>query len=1638
MLSKVDGNDYNTQWLDEAPASSYTSQLKHRVKSSQAINKGQAVYVSSADGTNMIVSKASNASEATSSKTMGLLESTVSINGTANVITEGLLAGLDTTGANAAGDPVWLGTDGNLIYGLVSKPSAPAHLVFIGVVTRRNANNGEIFVKVQNGFELDELHDLSVKNASDGDMIKYVASTGLWTKIAATTTNITEGTNLYYTQARFDTAFAAKSTSNLTEGTNLYYTTARANSDFDTRLATKSTTNLTEGTNLYYTTARANSDFDTRLATKSTTNLAEGTNLYYTDARVGTYLTANSYATQSYVSTQINNLVSGAPGLLDTLDELAAALGDDANFATTVSTALSNRLRVDINNQGLTSTQQGNGRTNLGLGSLAVLSSVGNAQITDLAWSKVTGAPAFITGYTEVDTLASVTGRGATTSTPITVTASEGREVAVYMPSSYTTDDLVSGHEYGWYNDHWRLGMTRSGGAAGADFVVQWNAARRLSLTSGGNLTVTGTVTGSSLIKSGGTSAQFLMADGSVSTNPGWITGYTETDTLASVTGRGATTTSIITINKTGTLISHSGMGDAIGYNASYGTYIGSPVGGTYYIYANGQMNNNGSIVTLLHSGNYNSYSPTLTGSGASGTWGINITGSSASSTDALRIIFNDGPRDLSNRLPTTLARSVNWDFVTSGTIGGTGNYGGVMSFTPWSGTTASTGDSSYQLAFMNESGINGSGLPGLRIRKGIDTTWGSWYTLLHAGNYTSYSPSLTGSGASGSWGISITGSAASSPLLSASGSLTSQFGSGLIGYIYAISTSTAGIFSTSDNSNAIITINRHPGNYYSQLGFNSSGTMFYRSFNATEINTSQGWQTIITSSNYNSYSPTLTGGGASGTWGIRITGFANQGTARLYSTDSSYNYDAANPYFGYLTYDGTRWLFQVSPGTPAAVRVAYADSAGSASNSTQWDGYSLPTWTNWSSRGSVAIVVGQLSWKNYGNNHVIFDASQSTSPTGSGVNSTNPDVAWSASYPTLMGWNGSSTYGVRVDSARRADNVEGFGAASFYRNLGFGSGYPSWDLNTVEPDRSGFTYSNGAPYTGPFIHIGASGYGMQFNANYGNGELLAYRVRNGDNGTWSVWRRLIFDGGGFNFSSLSVNSNTVLHAGNYTSYTLPIGGSWYAVNLPGSRWGGYAVSGGEIVFGNGLPNAGQLGILVDGCYVAGENNGFWSLPSNNDWNGRRGMFWNGSQLDFTTNSPNSIFADISIVGAAHKYLYINPGNGYEAMVRYNGGSGSGWYAGKRTSGGINSTADFHFYAEAAGADVFGITAGGIAIASGDMRAPIFYDSNDTGYYVDSNNRTSLNTLTVNGGTNYFYGITYFETNNGGYSGDTNSAKLQAYSSSNNSAFMSFHKGGHYAVNFGLDADNVMRIGGWSAATNRWQLDMSGNNWVASSFRAPIFYDSNDTGYFLDPNSVSVLHTLINNAGWLEVRSNVASSNPTTESGLFFGWNKSGGNGEANIIVDGGANTGQFLFQRYNGGGSYTNIFQADIYGLTANSGTVGVFSDIRLKTNITNASPKLNDLMKLNVVNYDFVGEYSVLGKQLGFIAQEVEQIFPSLVKEQDTRQYDDQGNYIKGYQDTKILKVGMEFAMLVKAMQEQQLIIESLKSRIETLEQA
>jgi len=99
--------------------------------------------------------------------------------------------------------------------------------------------------------------------------------------------------------------------------------------------------------------------------------------------------------------------------------------------------------------------------------------------------------------------------------------------------------------------------------------------------------------------------------------------------------------------------------------------------------------------------------------------------------------------------------------------------------------------------------------------------------------------------------------------------------------------------------------------------------------------------------------------------------------------------------------------------------------NAATATNVSYAGVTNIPTRTDWATANPHrGFVAEQMSWKNYGNSHTIFDASAGTSPSGTAVNNTNAQVAWSATYPTLMGWNGANTYGVRVDVARYAESA--------------------------------------------------------------------------------------------------------------------------------------------------------------------------------------------------------------------------------------------------------------------------------------------------------------------------------------------------------------------------------------------------------------------------------------------------------------------------------------------------------------------------------------------------------------------------------------------------------------------------------------
>jgi hypothetical protein len=142
------------------------------------IPKGSAVYVSGATGDNALISLASATSDPSSSKTLGLTAESIANDAFGYVIEAGYLTDIDTS-ATTAGAAVWLGnTAGSLVF--VTPPAKPSHAVYLGVVVRVQSNNGSILVKVQNGYELNELHDVNAGSPSNGQALIWQASTSQW------------------------------------------------------------------------------------------------------------------------------------------------------------------------------------------------------------------------------------------------------------------------------------------------------------------------------------------------------------------------------------------------------------------------------------------------------------------------------------------------------------------------------------------------------------------------------------------------------------------------------------------------------------------------------------------------------------------------------------------------------------------------------------------------------------------------------------------------------------------------------------------------------------------------------------------------------------------------------------------------------------------------------------------------------------------------------------------------------------------------------------------------------------------------------------------------------------------------------------------------------------------------------------------------------------------------------------------------------------------------------------------------------------------------------------------------------------------------------------------------------------------
>jgi len=155
------------------------------------ITKGQPVYMFGATGNRVSVKLAYNTTDATSAKTFGLAAEDITAGSTGMILCQGVLGGLNL-GSYTAGDTIYLGTTAGTL--TATKPYAPNHLVYVGVVERANSGNGQIYVRIQNGYEMDELHNVSAQNPTNGQVLIYNETTSLWEKA-----NLTAGTNVTIT-----------------------------------------------------------------------------------------------------------------------------------------------------------------------------------------------------------------------------------------------------------------------------------------------------------------------------------------------------------------------------------------------------------------------------------------------------------------------------------------------------------------------------------------------------------------------------------------------------------------------------------------------------------------------------------------------------------------------------------------------------------------------------------------------------------------------------------------------------------------------------------------------------------------------------------------------------------------------------------------------------------------------------------------------------------------------------------------------------------------------------------------------------------------------------------------------------------------------------------------------------------------------------------------------------------------------------------------------------------------------------------------------------------------------------------------------------------------------------------------------
>jgi hypothetical protein len=906
---------------------------------------------------------------------------------------------------------------------------------------------------------------------------------------------------------------------------------------------------------------------------------------------------------------------------------------------------------------------------------------------------------------------------------------------------------------------------------------------------------------------------------------------------------------------------------------------------------------------------------------------------------------------------------------LTSGTLptsaGGTGNTSGQAASTASSATFNSGGAGG-----ASGSTFNGSG-------------------ALTVSYNTIGAPSVSGTNATGTWGISISGNAATATLAATATSAPSYLplaGGTMSGplTLYATSGSNSFINGTGDAAtlttynfalsgwNGMAFYNPTSGGSYPNT---TSGVVDFRN---GIINMKGGFQvngsTVLYAGNYNSYAPTLTGTGATGTWAINISGNAatatnasNSNTVANITPPQFFN-NMGNEHGTYTNFNsvgdfGFRYLQGSTngPGTGATQYYGMTIGLGSQFSLSQYA--SQFYWNRTSTGGNPYVSVRFLEGGSWGSWSKIY-AGYADTAGSTDYNALTNKSGGTGSYITSGDYRAPIFY----DSNNTNFYVNPEAISSLYGVAIRGDQSPTdsrnqiffWGAGDTTTSAIGFK-ANGGEFPNP------TGFGDGYNT---------YLTMDSDGRGW-VFRRGV---GGSDFTS-AYNAGWILN-----------NGVWQA-------------------------NASMRAPI----FYDSDNTGFFVDPSNGGFNLRGGT---SNRVTYSTNDSGFLVVNAEGNGVSDMRL----GAAWGAPGIYSSGnlylmSGSTtvyWKLNNDDKGYMDNSANL--------------------VAYGSSRAPIFYDSNDTGFYLDPNGTSLLKNLALSnynptalaypGSLNIGYTTYNYNFLNGSWPSSLTAGIL---ANCQDQWEFAIHDSGERVVSpfiFVGGGTNYILMGrdiGWGTTFIQ----------AASSFRAPIFYDSDNTGYYTDPASTSALNNLsiasnvgigvapgsTNNGARMELRG----------GGVWdaaFNWTNTGSGGRTWSVFSTndsfGQGGGRFLL--YNQTGS-SNGFAVDASNNLTVGGNVtayGTVSDRRLKHNIREIPTAIAKVLALRPVYYSWnedTDQHRIAGMtdDLGFIAQDAEEVEPLLVRAG--------ADGMLGLRERGII------ALLVKAFQEQDVLIQGLRAEVNAL---